>query len=211
MFPISDWTLFMKKQVIAAAVLCTLMSGVAFAQQAKEGPWMVRVRAVNLDSANKDNTGLGLSINNKVIPEVDFTYFFNKNVSAELVLTVPQKQTVHSSALASDIGTLRHLPPTLTLQYRFDGMAAVKPYVGAGVNYTRFSSVNLAGGAATIDKNSFGAALQAGVDIPLGGNLSLNFDVKKVYIRTDVTLSGVNKGSFKIDPVLVGVGLGWRF
>jgi len=200
----------MKKQVIAAAVFCTLLSSAAIAQQAKEGPWMVRARAVHLDSANGDTTGLGLSVNNKTIPEVDITYFFNKNVAAELVLTVPQKHTVHSTALASDIGTLRHLPPTLTVQYHFDGLP-VTPYVGAGINYTRFSSVNLAGGAATIDKNSFGAALQAGVDIPLGKNLYLNVDVKKVYIRTDVTLAGVNKGTFKVDPVLVGVGLGWRF
>ena len=61
-----------------------------------------------------------------------------------------------------------------------------------------------------IDRNSFGAALQVGVDIPLQKNLYLNVDVKKVYIKTDVFSSGT-KGTFKVDPVLVGVGLGWRF
>jgi outer membrane protein len=202
--------LIMKKHIIAAAVLCTLVSGAAMAQQAKEGPFMVRVRAVNLDSANGDTTGLGLSVNNKVIPEVDFSYFFNKNLAAELILTVPQKHTVSSSVLGGQIGTLKHLPPTLLLQYHFDGMA-FKPYVGAGINYTHFSGINLAGGAATVDKNSWGAALQAGVDIPLSGNMYLNLDVKKVYIRTDVTVSGTNMGTFKVDPLLVGVGLGWRF
>ena len=81
----------MKKQVISAIALAaaTLLSGTAYAQ-AKEGPWMVRVRAVNLDSANTDSTGLGLSINNKVIPEVDISYFFTPNLAAELILTVPQ-------------------------------------------------------------------------------------------------------------------------
>ena len=64
----------MKKQVIAAAVLCSLLSGAAFAQQSKEGPWMVRARAVSLQSANTDSTGLGLSINDKWIPEVDILY-----------------------------------------------------------------------------------------------------------------------------------------
>ncbi|NMM10606.1 MAG: OmpW family protein [Polaromonas sp.] len=200
----------MKKQVIAAAVLCALVSSAAFAQQAKEGPWMVRVRAVNLESANGDTTGLGLSIDNKVIPEVDFSYFFSKNLAVELVLTVPQKQTLHSSLLGKDIGTLYHLPPTVTLQYHFD-VKGVKPYVGAGINYTHFSSVDVLGGAATIDKNSWGPALQAGVDIPLSGNMYLNVDVKKVYIRTDVHAGGANLGTFKIDPVLFGVGLGWRF
>lgn len=200
----------MKKHIIAAAVLCTLVSGAAMAQQAKEGPFMVRVRAVNLDSANGDTTGLGLSVNNKVIPEVDFSYFFNKNLAAELILTVPQKHKVSSSVLGGEIGTLKHLPPTLLLQYHFDGMA-FKPYVGAGINYTHFSGINLAGGAATVDKSSWGAALQAGVDIPLSGNMYLNLDVKKVYIRTDVTVGGTNMGTFKVDPLLVGVGLGWRF
>lgn len=200
----------MKKQVIAAAVLSTLLSGAALAQQASEGPWMVRARAVHLNSANGDGTPLGLAINNKWMPEVDVSYFFNKNVAVELVLTVPQKQTLHSSALGTDIGTLKHLPPTLLAQYHFNANG-FKPYVGAGVNYTRFSSVDVLGGAASIDKNSWGPALQVGVDIPLTGNMYLNLDVKKVYIRTDVYAGNTNLGTFKIDPLLVGVGLGWRF
>jgi outer membrane protein len=201
----------MKKQVIAAAVLCALTTGAAMAEQAKEGPWLVRARVVQLNSDNGGSTtpALGLSINDKVIPEVDFTYFFNKNLAAELILTVPQKHTLHSSALAADVGTLKHLPPTLTVQYHFDA-GNFQPYVGAGLNYTRFSSVHLGSGA-SIDKDSVGGALQAGVDVPLGGGLYFNVDVKKVYISTDVALNGAKIGTFKVDPLLVGVGLGWRF
>ena len=198
----------MKKNLLAVAVLCALTSGAAFAQQA-ESPWLVRVRAVHLDSANKDSTGLGLSVNNKTIPEVDITYFFNKNVAAELILTVPQKHDLSSSVLGGRIGSLKHLPPSLLLQYHFDA-PGFKPYVGAGVNYTRFSNVNLPAGV-DIDRNSWGGALQVGVDIPLSKNLYLNFDVKKVYIKTDVFAGGAKAGTFKVDPVLVGVGLGWRF
>ena len=62
-----------------------------------------------------------------------------------------------------------------------------------------------------IKRDSFGGALQFGVDIPLSGNMSLNFDVKKVYLGTDVSVGGVNQGSFKVDPLLVGLGIGWRF
>ena len=201
----------MKKQVIAAAVLCSLVSGAAFAQQAKDGPWMVRVRAVDLVSSNSDSTGLGLSINNKWIPDVDISYFFNKNISAELILTVPQQHTLTSSKLGKDIGTVDHLPPTLLLQYHFDGNGGFKPYVGAGINYTRFTQSDILGGAATVDKDSWGGALQVGVDIPLSGNMYLNVDVKKVYLKTNVYVGSVNAGEFKVDPVLVGVGLGWRF
>ena len=173
----------------------------------------MRVRAVHLDSANKDSTGLGLSVNNKTIPEVDISYFFNKNVAAELILTVPQKHDLRANG--TNIGSLKHLPPSLLLQYHFDA-PGFKPYVGVGVNYTRFSGVRFDPAVAaalnpSIDKNSFGGALQVGVDIQLNKNLSLNFDVKKVYIKTDVFAGGAKQGTFKVDPVLVGVGLGWRF
>ena len=201
----------MKKQKnIAAAIVFTLISGSAFAQQASEGPWMVRARAVHLDSANGGSTtpNLDLSINNKWMPEVDVSYFFSKNMAVELILTVPQTQTLNSSVVGK-VGTLKHLPPTLLAQYHFP-LNGFKPYVGAGVNYTRFSSVDLAPGV-DIDRSSWGPALQVGVDIPLSGNLYLNFDVKKVYIRTDVALNGAKIGELRIDPLLVGVGLGWRF
>lgn len=105
---------------------------------------------------------------------------------------------------------------TLTGQYHFTGLGAFKPYLGAGVNYTRFSSVdfNPAVAAAlqpSIEKSSVGLALQAGVDYAIGRNLVLNFDVKKLQIRTDVMSAGNRIGTLKVDPWLVGVGLGWRF
>ena len=209
MFPVLYSLPIMKKQLIAAAILSTLLSGAAFAQQTTEGPWMVRARAVHLESANGDSTGLGLSMNNKWIPEVDVSYFFSPNLALELVLTVPQTQTLTSSALNADVGTFKHLPPTLMAQYHFP-MNGFKPYVGAGINYTRFSSVNLLPGV-TMDKDSWGGALQVGVDIPLTKGVYLNLDLKKVMIRTDVKLAGNKIGEFKADPLLVGVGLGWRF
>jgi outer membrane protein len=63
-----------------------------------------------------------------------------------------------------------------------------------------------------LDDQSFGAAFQVGVDVPLTKQVSLNFDVKKVYIRSDVyTAAGASLGTLKLDPVLVGVGVGYRF
>ena len=136
------------------------------AQAQDTGNFIVRARAVHLDSANKDSTGLGLTINNKWLPEVDITYFLSPNLAAELILTVPQKQTVYAGG--AEIGTFKHLPPTLTLQYHFTGQG-FRPYLGAGVNYTNLSDVNILGGAANLKRNSYGLALQAGVDFPLGG------------------------------------------
>ena len=197
----------MTNKKLAAAAAAALLFGAHFsAQAAGEGPWLVRVRAVHLQSANGGD--VDVSINDKWLPEVDVSYFFTPNIAAELVLTVPQKQDVFLSG--TQIGTLRHLPPTLTAQYHFLPSGAVRPYVGAGLNYTHFSSVNLPA-PVTIDKNSFGPALQAGVDIPVAKNVVLNLDVKKVYIRTDVSAAGTKLGTFKVDPWLVGVGLGYRF
>ncbi|MGV0961771.1 MAG: OmpW/AlkL family protein [Limnohabitans sp.] len=202
----------MKKQWIVIAALATCGVGAVQAQQA-QGPWMVRARAVHLDMANKDSTGLGLTVDNKTIPEVDVSYFFTPNIAAELILTVPQKQTVSSNG--TSIGTFKHLPPTLLLQYHFTGLKGYKPYVGAGINYTDISKVNLSAGApldpVTLDSHSWGGALQAGVDIALDKNWSINFDVKKVYIKSDVYSIGTSAGTLKLDPVLVGVGLGYRF
>ena len=197
----------MKKLILTTAV-CALLSGAAFAEQS---PWMVRARAVGLDMSNKDSTGLGLNVNNKTIPEIDISYFINKNVAVELILTVPQKQTVNSTALGTDIGTFKHLPPVITLQYHFDNFADFKPYVGAGLNYTQITQVNLLDGGATINSHSWGGALQAGIDFPIDKNLSFNIDIKKLSLKTDVFVGGANRGVLKLDPTLIGVGLGYRY
>lgn len=182
--------------------------------QAQTGPWLVRVHALNLDSANKDDTGLDLSVNNKVFPEFDVSYFFTPNVAAELVLTYPQKHKIRSAG--TEIGSLKHLPPTLSLQYHFTGLGAAKPYLGAGINYTHFSNVSFIPAVVTalnpsIDKNSVGLAFGAGVDYEISKTMVLNLDVKKVQIRTDIKSNGAKVGTFKVDPVLVGVGVGWKF
>jgi outer membrane protein len=148
------------------------------------------------------------------LPEVDISYFFSPNLAAELILTVPQEHNVSSTKLASGgkIGTLSQLPPTLLVQYHFP-MNGYKPYVGAGINYTKFttSDIPLGGTQVTPDSSSWGGALQLGVDVPLSGNMYFNFDVKKVYIGTNINYLGNSLGSLRVDPLLVGVGIGWRF
>ena len=195
----------------ALTAIATLGAVPAVSAQAA-GDLMVRGRLVNIDPANKDTiAALDVSVSSKVIPEVDFTYFLSPNLAAELILTYPQKHNV--SANGNAVGTLKHLPPTLSLQYHFTdlGLGAFKPYVGAGLNYTRFSSVNLGGGTLSVDKNSVGLSLQAGVDYAIDKTWSVNFDVKKVQIRTDLKNAAGTLGTVKIDPLLIGVGVGYKF
>ena len=195
---------------LALAAAAALMLPVV-ATQAAEGPWLVRARAVHLDAANKDSIDItDVSINDKWLPEVDISYFITPNIAAELILTYPQKQDVSSTAHGGKIGTLKHLPPVLSLQYHFLPEGQIRPYVGAGINYTRFSSVDLPAGF-TIEKNSFGPSLQVGVDIEVAKNVFLNLDVKKTYIRTDLKANGTKLGTIKVDPVLFGIGVGYRF
>ncbi len=203
----------MKKTAIVLAMsVFGMAAGQAAAQQS---PWQIRARAVHIEPADKSNAIPGMvganaiSVSDKTIPEIDISYFFTPNWAAELILTVPQKHDVYLSG--THIGSFKHLPPTLTLQYHFMPDAKFSPYVGAGINYTRISSVKLLGGAADLDNDSFGFALQAGVDYKLDKHWSINFDIKKVQIRADATLNGAHLTRVKVDPLLIGVGVGYRF
>lgn len=204
----------MKKVFGLAVVALALVAPAAQAQGSDTGSWLVRVRALNLDSANKDTTGLNLSVNDKTFAEVDISYFFTPNFAAELVLTYPQKHTLYSNG--NKIGTLKHLPPTLLAQYHLTGLGGFKPYVGVGLNATNFSDVKfepavVAALSPNVKRMSYGAAVQVGADLAIGGGWMLNLDVKKVQIKTDVYAGTAKAGTFTIDPLLVSVGVGLRF
>lgn len=198
----------MRLKTLAALLTCTAGLFVSTQALAQESPWLIRGRIVNIAPENDDSTGLNLELSSKVIPEFDISYFFTPNIAAELILTYPQKHDLESNG--TKIGSLKHLPPTLSLQYHFLPQASVRPYVGVGVNYTLFSDEELPPGV-TIEDSSFGWSLQAGIDIPINKTMSINLDIKKVQIRTDVMAGGNKLGTLKVDPILFGVGFGWRF
>ena len=212
----------------AAALLSVVALPSAFAQTTSsdaQGNWLIRARAVRIDTANKSDPipslavpGDAIHVNSKTIPEVDISYFFTPHIAAELVLTVPQKHrvTVMQSALGgpTDIGSFKHLPPTLMLQYHFNPNGTLRPYAGVGLNYTRISGVKLqvpTVGRLALDGHSFGLALGGGVDIQLAKQWFLNFDLKKVQIRSDVKLGAQTVSKVRVDPWLFGVGVGYRF
>lgn len=202
----------MKKLSLTLLAVLGLTSAGAMAE---ESPWLVRARAVHIDTANKSDPvgGAGVAnrihVDSKTIPELDVSYFLTPNIAAELILTYPQKHDVTLDG--AKIGSFKHLPPTLTVQYHFAPEQAFSPYVGAGVNYTRISKVRLLGGAGDLENDSWGVALQAGLDYRLDRNWSINVDVKKVQIRSDVFVGGARASKVKVDPLLFGVGLGYRF
>lgn len=196
--------------ILAAAGLFS--AGVAQA----EGPFMVRARAVYLDWENKNQEGLQnaagkIEADKRWIPEVDLSYFFTKNIAAELVLTYPQQ--VDIKAGGAKLGHVDALPPSLMLQYHFTDMGAFKPYVGLGVNYTIFTknSFNTALGKISVDNSTVGLAGQIGADFMLDKNWSVNVDAKYIQMETDVKAGGTKIGKLGLNPVTWGVGLGYRF
>ena len=203
----------MKKTILVSALLA---AGVVAATpvSADEGPWLVRVRALDLVAKNQnDNSVLTAQVKaeDKVFPEVDFTYFFTPNIAAELILTYPQVHTVTLGG--SSIGSIQHLPPTLTAQYHFNPTGQFRPYAGIGVNYTRFTNVDLGGGTITADKDSFGLSGQVGADYKVADHWFLNADAKYVKLGTNVKLasSGAVLTKLNVDPWLLSVGVGYRF
>lgn len=201
----------MHKQALAAIFCIGLVLAPSLAAGA-DGGWLIRARVVNLNPSASSSPVAGIDVEQRWIPEVDVSYFMTKNLALELILTYPQKHDVTLNG--ANIGSVRHLPPTLTLQYHFLPEAQFRPYVGAGINYTRFSNValNVPGvGALGMERSSTGFALQGGLDIALGKNLVLNLDVKKIKMEADLTTGAGFLSRLTIDPLLVGVGLGWRF
>lgn len=179
------------------------------AQQAKEGPFLVRVRALYMSVDNGNNPDIDLKADSKWFPEIDISYFFTPHIAAELVLTYPQR---HDLTLGgADIGSVKHLPPTLMLQYHFAPEATFRPYVGIGLNYTHFWDNDIDVPGVTIDSSSVGLAFQVGADYKLGNGWFLNADIKYVDIDADVKAGGTKLTTLEVDPWLYSVGIGYRF
>ncbi len=201
------------KILVAAALAAGAVASTT--AQADEGPLEIRLRAVYLDFAQKSDAAGELpadaiTVNKKWIPDIDLEYFFTKNFSTELVLTYPQKQTVTVQG-SGDIGTFKHLPPTLTAKWNFIPDGVFRPYLGVGVNLTFISNVDLAGGALDLSKTSVGIAGQAGFDVKVADHWFVNADVKYVKLGADVKSGGTTVTKVHLDPWLLGVGVGYRF
>lgn len=228
----------MKKIVFALMAMSLLSVNFANAQdQDKTGDfkkWQARIRGVGVipsESAEIGVIGGNVNIKNTFIPELDFTYFFTKNIAAELILGTSKHdvKTLGSnlsavggpSKTSVDLGSVYLLPPTLTLQYHFFPMTdkTFKPYVGAGINYTIFYNEKAGNTVKDVQyDNALGFAVQAGFDLMLDDTFFINVDVKRLFLSTDVTVDASNLATglsipakVDIDPWLLGFGVGMKF
>lgn len=235
----------MQKRIVALSIAMALAAPML--AHAEAGDWVVRVRAVNVapnesSDLGKDVNKLGLGtlmsadaelkVSDKVIPELDISYYFTKHIAAELILATGTRHNVriNDDTLATtlgdqDLGSVNLLPPTLTAQWHFNPDQMIDPYIGAGINYTLFMdkklSVNkgaLTGYKIKTDSDNWGWALQAGVDINLDDGWLLNADIKYATIDTTVKLKGAATGNtwakiddLDINPWVIGFGIGKKF
>ena len=99
------------------------------------------------------------------------------------------------------LGKLNRLPPPAPVQHSFGLTSTIRPLMSAGVNCARFYNVDLATGL-SVDKNSFGGALQADVGIAATQNGHINFDVKKIRIGANVKRDDANTVNQGITPMV---------
>jgi outer membrane protein len=195
------------------------------------GDVLVRVRAIAV-VPNERSSGITptfpgekLAIDAAVMPEADVTWMATDHIGFELIAATTKHTASGRTGTTGAIGDLAStwvLPPTLTVQYHFNPKGKVRPYVGAGLNYTIFYSekaskglTNAVGATRVSMSDSFGWAAQAGVDVAIGPRTFLNLDIKYIDMDSDVTLRtaaiGTQKVRAHIDPLVIGAGIGFRF
>jgi len=202
--------------LVAAAFTMTT----AFAVPA--GTWSVAAGAhmVNPKSDNStlaDGT-LSVEVDDDIRPTISGEYFFADNVGVELLAAIPFH---HDITLTDADGNkidakTQHLPPTLSLQYHFDGYDLpmnVKPFVGVGINYTTFfkERIYLGNGNDLELDDSVGVAGHVGLDIPFAPTEAFRIDARYMDIKTDASLNGNDIGEVDISPWVYGVAFVKQF
>tara|TARA_A100000164_G_C21593317_1_gene623927 strand:+ start:28 stop:681 length:654 start_codon:yes stop_codon:yes gene_type:complete len=180
------------------------------------GKWLVGLKVLNLDP-DVDSTvsiGGGAVVDDDTVPELDIRYFITDTIAIEAIFgTTEHKVSAKNTALGDvNLGTIKVLPPTFTLQYHFKTESKFKPYVGAGINYTFFYDGTPGQFESVKYKDEIGIALNIGFDFVLSDNNFFNIDIKKYDLPTDVNINnGVATADVDLDPLAISIGYGWRF
>lgn len=214
----------MKPLALAAAAIALAAASPALAQDfapKEKGTWIIAGRASGVlpDESGKIvtaagvDTGLDVEVSDDWMPTLGFSYFLTDNIAVEAILgTTRHEISAVGGGASTDVHETWVLPPVVTLQYHFNPKGKVSPYVGAGINAMIFYGGDDKNGFSVELDNGVGAAVQAGVDIALKDQWSLNLDAKKVFFETDADINnGALKSDVTLDPWVLSVGLARRF
>lgn len=215
----------MKKSVLAIVLSSVLLAGSAVAHEAGSAIFRVGGVFVNANSHSKTTTStpITLDVNNNAQVGLTATYMFTDNIGVELLGATPFSHRITASVPALNLGLgeavkVKHLPPSLYGQYYFlDKNAGSRPYIGVGLNYTRFFGAKALNPAITnlqVKKHSFGPVANLGIDIKLTDKLSFNTAMWYTHIKTKATFSALGANhevKIKLDPVIFFTGLSYKF
>lgn len=203
----------MKHHLLTAAALALLASP-AMAQS--QGEWTLGLGLANVNPKSDNGTladgTVPTDIGDSTRPSVTFEYFIRDNLGVEVLGALPFKHSIRSAG--TEIGTVKQLPPVVSLQYHFDATERFKPFVGVGVNFAGFYDADARGPLAGSDlrvKNSWGLAAHLGADWWLNERAAVRADVRWIDIDADVTLNGADIGTVEVDPFVVGVSYVMKF
>lgn len=196
---------------LALAVTTALLAATPLANAQDAGDWEIRAGAHRV-VPKSDNSSI---VNVDAATSVTFsaTYMVAPNWGIELLAALPFEHDVNLNG-GGEVATVKHLPPTLSAQYHFNPNGRVRPYVGAGLNYTLFFDEDTTGalrGAKLELDGSLGLAAQAGIDFSFGTDWFLSLDGRYIDIDTDAKLNGADLVTVEIDPFTYGLSIGRRF
>ncbi|MBE1284863.1 MAG: outer membrane beta-barrel protein [Rhodobacteraceae bacterium] len=199
------------KRTTAALALSTALAALAapaFAQS--QGDWTVGVGIGNVNPKSNNGTLAGAPVSIDDNTQAIFTaeYFIRDNIGIEILAATPFKHDVTVQGVGS--ASVKHLPPTISVNYHFPTQTNWKPFIGAGLNYTTFFEESTTLGRLDLD-DSWGIAVHAGTDYMISDNGAIRFDVRWIDISTDASLNGTPIGTAEIDPVVIGLSYVHRF
>ena len=197
---------------LAAAL--ALAAAPAMAQS--KGDWTVAAGAHQVAPKSSNGTlagGLKVDVGNDIKPTITGEYFIADNLGIEVLAALPFKHDINIAGLGR-VGSTKHLPPVVSLQYHFNSQGQVSPFVGLGLNYTTFFSEHTGGALAGSKlklEDSWGLAAHAGLDFKVSDNGALRVDVRWIDIDSTVKLDGQKLGKVNIDPLAYGVAYVFKF
>ncbi|MCC5903700.1 MAG: outer membrane beta-barrel protein [Halomonas sp.] len=200
-----------KIKLISAAVISAaaiMVSQAALAYEAGDTFVRIGVAQTNTGSGNGNVDGSSLNVQSARGVTFGAGYLFTDNVGIELNSSEKFEHDLNTSP-GGGIGSVDRMPINLLVNYYpMGGMdSRVQPYVGAGLNYTRFSGEPE---GLSVDK-SYGIIGQAGVDLAVTQNIMLNGYVSYADVSADIDSGGATIGKIDIDPVTIGGGVTYRF
>ena len=196
-----------------------LIALLGMSASAMAGQWQVKVGG-SVVAPTSDTSILNGAVNVEADHEYAFTpsieYFFNDNISAELLLATPISHDVNVTG-AVDAGVkVKHLPPTITAKYNFKNSTRFTPYIGVGgtafVAWDEKASGDLAGAKVKV-KEDFGFAGQLGFTFQPADakNWGVFFDARYAQLSPEVKINGTKLTDLDINPMVYTLGYSYKF